>query len=137
MGGYIDATESQGRAFFMRERGTGSPITMLNLLRFRDVADYSASPELAPAAPISGQEAYQRYMAHTVPFLDEAGGELLFKGDASAALIGPEAREWDLVLLVKHQSAEAFLSFAQNDAYKAGLGHRTAALADSRLIPLT
>ena len=31
-------------------------LVMLNLLRFREVADYSANPELAPAAPISGAE---------------------------------------------------------------------------------
>jgi hypothetical protein len=33
-------------------------LVMLNLLRFREVADYSANPELAPAAPISGAEAF-------------------------------------------------------------------------------
>lgn len=134
---FIDPTEDQGRAFFMRERDTGAPVTMLNLLRFRDVADYSAFPALAPEAPISGREAYARYMAHTTPFLEEAGGELVFKGAAADNVIGPVGREWDLVLLVKHKSAEAFVSFAQNEAYKAGLGHRAAALADSRLIPLT
>ena len=133
---FIDPTEAQGRAFFMRERGKGTPVTMLNLLRFREVADYSAFPALAPPSSISGREAYKRYMAHTKPFLEEAGGELVFRGEAADNVIGPEGREWDLVLLVKHKSAEAFVSFAQNEAYKAGLGHRSAALADSRLIPL-
>lgn len=40
---------------------------MLNLLRFRAAADYSASPELAPETPISGAEAYCRYIAHAMP----------------------------------------------------------------------
>jgi hypothetical protein len=31
---------------------------------------------------------------------------------------------------------QAFLAFASHDAYLAGLGHRTAAVEDSRLLPL-
>jgi len=40
---------------------------MLNLLRFREVADYRATPALAPPAPISGADAFQRYIDHTLP----------------------------------------------------------------------
>ena len=50
---HIEATEAGGRALVMR--GIVGPVAMLNLLRFRDVADYSAHPELAPSAPISGK----------------------------------------------------------------------------------
>ena len=110
---------------------------MLNLLRFREVADYSAHPELAPPSPISGREAYQKYAEHTLPFLQESGGEVLFSGHAGAYLIGPEADRWDLVMLVRHRSAQVFLAFASNTDYAAGLGHRIAALEDSRLLPIT
>lgn len=48
---------------------------MLNLLRFRDVADYTANPELTPEVPISGAVAFKRYIEHTLPFLRESGGE--------------------------------------------------------------
>ncbi len=109
---------------------------MLNLLRFRAVADYSQHPKLAPDAPISGREAYERYMAHTLPFLDEAGSALVFSGPAESGLIGPADEHWDHVLLVRHASRAAFLAFAQHDAYLAGAGHRTAALLDSRLVPV-
>jgi hypothetical protein len=109
---------------------------MLNLLRFRDVADYSAAPELAPATPISGREAFDRYIAHTDPFLRDAGGELLFLGDGGPFLIGPPDERWDLVMLVRQRSTQDFLAFARDEAYLAGLGHRTAALEDSRLLPL-
>ena len=53
---------------------------MLNLLRFRDVADYSADPQLAPDEPISGAEAYRRYADHTMPFLIVSGGEVVVDG---------------------------------------------------------
>lgn len=123
------------RVISLIRKGVTGPIIMLNLLRFRDVADYSETPELAPDEPISGAEAYRRYAAHTLPFLAEVGAELLFRGPAHPQIIGPE--QWDEVLVVKHQSVEAFLGFAQNKGYLAGAGHRTAGLADSRLLPFS
>jgi hypothetical protein len=101
------------------------------------VADYSAHPELAPAAPISGAAAYERYIAHTLPYLRESGGELLFLGSGGLFLIGPADERWDLAMLVRQNSVQSFMAFAGHPAYLAGLGHRTAALEDSRLLPLT
>lgn len=131
---YIEPTQQQGAAFFGAP--PEGPVVMLNLLLFRDVADYSAHPDLAPEAPISGQDAYARYAAHTLPLLREAGGEVLFQGAGGPFLIGPDDGRWDLMLLVRHTSAQAFLGFASNPTYLAGVGHRTAALLDSRLLPL-
>ena len=110
---------------------------MLNLLRFREVADYSASPELAPETAISGAAAFERYIAHTLPYLRESGGELMFVGAGGSFLIGPEDERWDMVMLVRQKSVESFLAFASNAGYLAGLGHRTAAIEDSRLLPLS
>jgi hypothetical protein len=39
-------------------------------------------------------------------------------------------------MLVRQSSIASFLAFASNDGYLAGIGHRTAALEDSRLLPL-
>lgn len=134
MRAHIEPTRAAGRRFVM-----GAPagaLVMLNLLRFRTVADYSAHPELAPQQPIGGAEAYDRYIAHTLPLLRASGGDLLFLGDGGAFLIGPDDERWDRVMLVRQASAASFLAFATDDAYRAGIGHRTAALEDSRLLPL-
>lgn len=131
---YFEPTQEQGRAFFMR--GIAGPVVMLNLLRFRAVADYSGSPLLAPPAPISGAEAFQRYIDHTMPFLKESGGELAFLGDGGAFVIGPPEERWDLVMLIRQAGVQSFMAFASNPAYLTGLGHRTAALEDSRLLPI-
>jgi len=120
----------------LQRRPEGSVI-MLNLLRFRKMADYSGTPELAGPEPISGRQAYQLYAEHTMPYLIETGGHLLLSADGGRFLIGPQTERWDAVLLIQQDSIDAFLSFAQNDAYLVGLGHRTAALEDSRLLPLT
>jgi hypothetical protein len=39
-------------------------------------------------------------------------------------------------MLVRQSSVQSFLAFASNQTYLAGMGHRTAALEDSRLLPL-
>ncbi|MCC7000552.1 MAG: hypothetical protein IT357_00250 [Gemmatimonadaceae bacterium] len=108
---------------------------MLNLLRFRDVADYSATPDLAPDTPISGAEAYALYIEHTIPHLRASGGDVEFIGEGGAFLIGPSDERWDMVLLVRHRSVQTFISFASNEAYLGGMGHRLAAISDSRLLP--
>ena len=109
------------------QRGLRGPVVMLNLLRFRAVADYSAFPDIAPAAPISGAEAYERYMQHTMPFLKKSGGEILFFGEGGPFLIGPEEEHWDRVMLVRQTSIEAFIGFVSHQDYLKGIGHRTAA----------
>ena len=131
---HLEPTQASGAALF--RRAIKGEVVMLNLLRFRDVADYSATPELAPENPISGAEAYDRYVAHTMPYLTASGGEVLFFGEGGAFLISPEAERWDRVMLVRQSSVAAFMGFATNEAYLAGHGHRTAALEDSRLLPL-
>jgi uncharacterized protein (DUF1330 family) len=131
---YLEATQESGRQFF--GRGIAGPVVMLNLLRFRAAADYSATPELAPALPITGEEAYHLYIQHALPHLEKSGGNLLFFGRGGAFLIGPSDERWDAAMLVAQKSSAAFLAFASNPDYLAGIGHRLAALEDSRLLPL-
>jgi hypothetical protein len=109
---------------------------MLNLLRLREQADYSASPQLAPPSPISGRDAYDLYVRHTIPFLDATGGSLEFFGMGGHYFIGPTDERWDIVMLITQSSVNDFFAFASDEAYMAGVGHRTAALEDSRLLPI-
>ncbi len=131
---YLEPTQESGRALMLRRIEGG--VVMLNLLRFREVADYSASPELALETPISGEAAYQLYMEHTLPFLRKSGGEVIFYGEGGQFLIGPTSERWDAAMLVRQRSIDDFMAFASDRDYLAGLGHRVAALADSRLLPL-
>ena len=75
-------------------------------------------------------------MQHTQPFLKQSGGELLFLGEAGKYFIGPSDQHWDLVLMVKQNSLADFMTFASNPKYLAGIGHRMAAIKDSRLLPI-
>ena len=131
---YLGPSQAAGRAFVLR--GLEGSVVMLNLLRFRDVGDYAAHPELAPEMPISGAEAFDCYIRHTLPFLRESGGDLAFLGSGGPFLIGPEQETWDLVMLVRQNSVASFLAFESHEGYLAGLGHRTAAIEDARLLPV-
>ena len=68
---YLEPTQEAGRA--QLQRAMTGPVVMLNLLRFRKVA-----------------EAYERYVAHILPYLKESGGELLLLGEGGPYLIVPE-----------------------------------------------
>jgi hypothetical protein len=131
---YLMPTQEAGRNFMMRQ--IQGSVVMLNLLRFREIADYSVTPELLPNKPISGERAYQIYIEHTLPFLTKSGGEILFMGKGGPFLVGPINEHWDAVLLVRQNNVNSFLAFESNQDYMKGIGHRTAALEDSRLLPL-
>ncbi|WP_172296602.1 DUF1330 domain-containing protein [Pseudoruegeria sp. HB172150] len=130
---YLNPTDATARALFSNAHM--GPVVMVNLLRFRDVADYSAHPGKAPATPTSGAEAYARYVAETLPLLEASGGEVLFEGTANRWFIGPETERWDHVLIVKQASLQSFLAFASDPAAQSALVHRAAAVEDSRLLP--
>lgn len=131
---YLDVTPEQGAHFFGNARG--GAVVMLNLLRFRETADYAHAPHLAPDAPITGAEAYRRYKDAIEPLLNATGGTLLFAGSADRFLIGPSDEHWDYAMLVQQASAQAFLGFASDPAAQEATLHRSAAVADSRLLPL-
>ena len=118
------------------QRNISGSVIMLNLLRFREFADYTETLNLKPSVAITGKEAFQLYIEHTLPYLQESGGEIIFMGQGGSYLVGPENERWDQVMLIKQNSVNDFLSFASNKKCMEGIGHRTAALEDSRLLPL-
>lgn len=133
---YIHPTEESGKQFYIDFHQKGK-IVMLNLLRFNETADYANHPELQSTVEITGKEAYELYIKHTLPLLEKAGSRVVFQGNAGNFVIGPESEKWDLALLVEHQSVASFMAFAQDQEYLKTAGHRTAALKDSRLLPMT
>lgn len=131
---YLEVSPEQGAAFFgSPDQG---PVVMLNLLRFRQRADYSHAPDLEPAGGSTGHEAYERYVCDMLPLLEASGGAVLFSGTAGSFLIGPTGESWDHVLLVRQASKAAFLAFASDPEAQRVTAHRTAAISDSRLLPI-
>lgn len=131
---YIKPSDEAAKQLFSQPMN--EEVIMVNLLRFRDIADYSAFPELAPDEHISGKAAYQLYIEQTMPFLKASGGELMLLGESQHFFIGPEDESWDMVMIVKQKSLASFLSFASDPECMKVTGHREAALLDSRLLPV-
>ena len=112
----------------------GRTITMLNLLKFREHADYGDKSDAE--TPCSGKEAFNRYARGVVPIIERLGGNVMFTGNAQSAVIGPTSESWDRVLLVQYPELQTLLNMSSSDEYQAHSHHRSAALADSRLIPI-
>lgn len=108
-------------------------VVMLNLLRYREQADYSGHPEQEPC---SGRAAFRRYANLSIACIERVGGSVLFVGKTLATVIGPVDEQWDDVFMVRYPSRQAFFDVIGSDEYLAFAFHRTAALADSRLIAL-
>nr|WP_272269715.1 hypothetical protein [Rhodococcus sp. Rp3] len=89
----------------------GGPVVMLNLLRFAD----------------GGQELYDRYAAALYErFLPRYGGEVLYAGDGSTALVAESGQQWDAVLLVRYPSPQRVFTDGRRPRLPAGdhLAHR-------------
>jgi uncharacterized protein (DUF1330 family) len=100
----------------------------LNQLKFREHALYASD---SGDEPCSGKDAYGRYGALVTPILSPQGVEPLLLG--SLWLLG-EPDEWDSTFVVRYPKASIFLELTENPAYHQAVRHRTAALADSRLL---
>jgi uncharacterized protein (DUF1330 family) len=113
------------------------PVVMLNLLRYREVADYSQHPDLAPDEAISGSEAYRHYGEAAQPHIEAAGASIQYLGACGSTVIGPPGEQWDVIILVRYPNPSAFIGMVTTPEYQALSGHRAVALADSRLVPTT
>lgn len=128
----IDPDREAYRAAMEAGSGVGE-IVMLNLLRFREQAEY---PDDAPHEACSGREAYARYAREALEFIAGVGGELVWTGRGVAPVIAPPDEHWDSGFLVRYPDASAFQAMVGNPAYQQHTVHRSAALLDSRLIML-
>ncbi len=111
------------------------PVVMINLLRYREQADYGTRADVTPC---SGREAYyERYAAVSFPLVQQLGGKVFWLGKVQATVIGPPDERWDDALLVEYPSFDALQTLFANPEYQANVFHRSAALEDSRLIATT
>lgn len=112
------------------------PIHMLNLVRLRPVAEYPADhPDHGKG--LSGLEAYRAYGRTTAPIFARLGGRQVWAGRPEVMVTGPQAEAWDLAFIAEYPSAAAFLEMVSDPEYREFVKHRTAGVADSRLLRLS
>ena len=116
-----------------------TPFVMLNLLRYKEQADYGNNTELPPC---SGREAYyKRYVPAFAKIAAKSENTKNFKpafvGSVLASLVGSDDEPWDDVVLVEYGNYAAFREVAENPDYeREAAPHRRAALENWRLIAM-
>jgi uncharacterized protein (DUF1330 family) len=111
----VDPTGADLKRFLQED--PGGPVVMLNLLRFAE----------------GGRSSYEEYARRIRSFLEEVGAEVLYAGQCSTALVAPDERRWDAVLLVRYPSREAFGRMVANPRYQEITHLRTEALSEAVL----
>lgn len=123
-------TSEQLRAFRDHERD--GPIQMINLLKFRERAEYDT--EIEEDTDVSGREAYLRYGAAVGEIVRGLGGRVLWAGTPEVVFIGNDGDQWDEVAIVEYPNRKAFLTMIGMAEYQAAHVHREAGLAHQKLI---
>ena len=105
--------------------GDDDPILMVNLLKFKDKAEY----EDGRATNLTGREAYEIYVTETREHLANVGAELILGGEVSGLLLGEVEELWDAFGVARYPSRKAMIAMARNPAYIESEKHRAAGLA--------
>jgi uncharacterized protein (DUF1330 family) len=113
----------QAMAFFGAPED--GPFVMVNLLRFKDRADYPDDPN----CDLSGAQAYALYGAGVSKLIEALGGRIRFNGKVTGLLIGEVEDLWDMVALAEYPSLAAFRTMTQSPEMHAIEHHRIAGLA--------
>jgi uncharacterized protein (DUF1330 family) len=124
----LQPTGDQVRAF--RDRRTGEPIAMLNLLKFRDKAVY----EDGRPSNLSGAQAYQIYGRAFKEIVGPKGVKVLYSGEVKGLLIGDGDDLWDAVALIQYPSTDVMLAMLRDEEYQRVQHHRAAGLEGQLLI---
>ena len=85
---------------FFEEGSDDQPIYMINLLKFREKAEYKDGRETS----LSGSEAYALYGEIMEKHLNEIGGEITFKSKVTRITVGKVDELWDAIAIAKWPS---------------------------------
>ena len=109
---------------------SGQPVVMLNLLKFRERAQYADGR----SSELSGREAYMLYSEKMQQLVEREGGHIVFSGAIQSLVIGAVEDMWDTAALVEYPSSAAFARIVTSPEVAAIVVHRAAGLAGQLLI---
>ena len=101
-----------------------SPISMVNLLKFKEKAEYEDGRD----TELSGEEAYAIYAMEVHEHLKKVGGELIFGGQVNRLMLGEVEDLWDTVAIARYPSRKAMLEMMLSSDYQESEKHRSAGL---------
>ena len=106
------------------EQGEDKPIYMVNLLKFKEKANYPDKRE----TDLTGEEAYAIYAEEVAGHLDKVGGKPLFGGEVERLMLGEVEDLWDKVAIAMYPSRKAMLQMINDPDYIVSAQHRVAGL---------
>ncbi|PDH66116.1 MAG: DUF1330 domain-containing protein [Acidimicrobiales bacterium MED-G01] len=115
---------SRERIEEMMEPGPEGPIFMVNLLKFKDQAEYEDGRE----TDLTGYQAYQIYGLGVAQLLPKYGGEVFFMGDVTMLSLGQVEDLWDEVAIAKYPNRAALFEMTTSEEWQALAVHRAAGL---------
>ena len=107
------------------EEGNDEPIYMVNLLKFKEKAEYPDKRE----TDLTGREAYAIYGAEVVKHLEKVGGKPIFGSDVIRLMLGEVEELWDQVAIAMYPNRKAMLKMISDPDYIESAQHRVAGLA--------
>ena len=116
-------SEEQIKGFM--DPGPDGPIYMVNLLKFKDKAEYADGR----ATDLSGREAYGIYGAAVSELLQEFGGSGSFSANVERLMLGEVEELWDMVAIATYPSRQAMMQMMQSPKMQEISVHRAAGLA--------
>ena len=100
------------------------PIYMLNLLKYRDKAEYADGRD----TKLTGRQAYAVYTQGVRELLQEFDGSLTLKASVKRLTIGEVEELWDDVAIAMYPSRAAMLQMMQSEKMQDIGQHRAAGL---------
>ena len=101
-----------------------APIHMVNLLKFKDKAEYEDGRETS----LTGREAYAIYSAEVQGHIERVGGQLVLEGDVSRLMLGEVEDLWDKIAVVRYPNMKAMVETTSDPEYQKSAIHRIAGL---------
>lgn len=105
--------------------GPDGPIYMVNLLKFKDKAEYEDGRE----TDLTGFEAYQLYGRAVSRIIRDYGGEIQFAANVTFLSLGQVEELWDEIAIAKYPNRGALLAMSSSPEWREAAVHRTAGLA--------
>jgi uncharacterized protein (DUF1330 family) len=110
-------------------------IQMLNLVKLRSRAEYPEG-HADHGRDLTGLDAYRAYGRTTAHIFARVGGRQVWVGKPQVMVTGPAAEAWDIAFIAEYPTSEAFIAMVRDPEYRQLVAHRTAGVADSRLLRL-
>ena len=85
-----------------------TPIAMLNLLKFKEKAEYEDGRE----TNLTGKEAYGIYGNEVQEHLAKVGAETIFAGAVNRLMLGEVEDLWDTAVIARYPSRKAMLELS-------------------------